>query len=195
MSQDFVRLKSNHSVFINKKTELIVPVYVDDLLIIESRESKQIAFLKRALSQRFKMTDLDSCHHYLDMKVTRDRDNHTLSISQSFYVQKVLNRFEMKNCKAAPTPMNIDIKLESNKNATIAEVKLYQAMIDSLMYLIYQTRSDICFSVMCLSRQNMSFFKKAFGAVKKVLRYLKESVNIKIIYDADIDFEDFTDAD
>ena len=195
MFQNFVRLKSNHFVFINKKTEFIVSVYVDDLLIIEPREFKQIVFLKRALSQRFKMTDFDFCHHYLDMKIIKNRDNHTLFISQSFYVQKILNRFEMKNCKAAFTSMNTDIKLEFNKNATIAEVKLYQVMINSLMYLIYQTRSNICFSVMCLSRQNMNLFKKTFDVVKKVLRYFKESVNIKIIYDADTDFEDFTDAD
>ena len=38
LSQSFVRLKSNHFVFINKKIEFIVSIYVDDLLIIESKK-------------------------------------------------------------------------------------------------------------------------------------------------------------
>ena len=188
-------MKSDHFVFINKKTNFIVFVYVDDLLIIEFRNFKQIAYLKKALSNKFKMTDFDFCHHYLNMKIIKNRNNRTLSISQSFYVQKMLKRFVMQNCKSASTLMNIDIKLEFNKNAIVAEVKLYQIMMSSLMYLTYQTRSNICFDVVCLSRQNMSSSKKIFDAVKKLLRYLKENVNMKIIYEVDTEFEDFIDAD
>ena len=182
-------------MFINKKTGLTVPVYVDDLLIIGPRGSKQIAYLKKTLDNRFKMTDLGPCHHYLGMEVIRDRDNRTLSISQSSYVQKVLYRFGMQDCKPAPTPMDTGIKLEPSKDATVAKVKLYQAMVGSLMYLAYQTRPDICFGVVCLSRQNMSPSKEAFGAVKKLLRYLKGSANMKITYGIGTGFEGFTDAD
>ena len=33
------------------------------------------------------------------MKITRDRKNHKLTLSQSEYIEKVLKRFNMQECK------------------------------------------------------------------------------------------------
>ena len=81
ISQNFVYLKFDHSIFVNKKIKLIVSIYVDDLLIIESKKFKKIDKLKRALSKRFVMIDLNFCYHYLNMTMTRDRFKKTLHLS------------------------------------------------------------------------------------------------------------------
>ena len=168
---------------------------MNDLLIIESKNFMQIVHLRNALNKRFKMTNLNSCYHYFDMKIIKNRNNRTLSLSQSFYVKKILNRFEMINCKFAFIFMNIDIKFEFNKNLIIVDdVKLFQIMMNNLMYATYIIRLNICFNVQCLSRMNMNSFKKTFVVVKKIFRYLQKNIDVKIIYDCDIEFEKFIDA-
>lgn len=51
-------LIEDNSVFLNPKTNLIIAVYVDDLQIVGA-DVNAIRKLKRALSDRFQMTDLD----------------------------------------------------------------------------------------------------------------------------------------
>ena len=66
--------------------------------------------------------------------------------------------------------------------------------MNNLMYATYTIRLNICFNVQCLSRMNMNSFKKAFVVVKKIFRYFQKNIDIKIIYDRDIEFEKFIDA-
>ena len=136
-SQGFERLKFDHSVFIHKKKRLIVFVYVNDLLILESKRFKHIQKLKNVLNKRFTMTNLDSCHHYLSMKVIRDRVKKTVFLSQFVYIQKILVRFDIKNCKSISTSMKIEINFEAHENykVTVQQIKKYQVMIDFLIYL------------------------------------------------------------
>jgi hypothetical protein len=60
------------SVFVKGYT--FVAVYVDDLLIVGPR-IEQINELKQSLSERFRMTDLGLCNHYLSLTIRRDRAN------------------------------------------------------------------------------------------------------------------------
>ena len=196
-SQGFERLESDHSVFINRKTRLIVPVYVDDLLIIGPRGSKAIKKLKQALGKRFSMTDLGPCHHYLGMAVTRDREKKTLSLSQSAYIQKILIRFGMEDCKSVSTPMEVGSNLEAHEDykATVQQVKEYQAIVGSLIYLWTQTRPDISFAVQKLARYNLNPSEAAMAAAKRVLRYLKGTQDYLIVYGYLDGFVGYTDAD
>ena len=114
MSQDFVRLKSDHFVFINKKTKFIISIYVNDLLIIDFKKSFQIAIFKTIFNRRFEMTDLKSCYHYLNMFIIRNRFNKLLHMSQKFYVDKIFIRFNMSECKFVFIFMNIETKLKFN---------------------------------------------------------------------------------
>lgn len=111
MSQDFKHINVDHSIFVNKTKKLIVIVYVDDLLIINFKDNNQILKLKKTLVDRFKITNLDSCYYYLNMKITRDRANKTLQLSQRIYVEKMLKRFELFDCKSNLTSMATSIYL------------------------------------------------------------------------------------
>ena len=57
---------------------------------------------KSLLKARFKMTDLGTLNWFLgiDFKVEKG----SITMSQSAYLQNVLSRFEMANCKGAKTP-------------------------------------------------------------------------------------------
>ena len=149
ISQNFICLKFDHSIFVNKKIKLIVSIYVDDLLIIESKKFKKIDKLKRALSKRFVMIDLNFCYHYLNMTMTRDRFKKTLHLSQKIYIEKIIERFDINICKtfAISLKTSTKLKFDAKYKITIKKIKIYQAIVEYLIYLVFQTRFDIVFAI------------------------------------------------
>ena len=61
--------------------------------------------LKRKLANPFAMKDLGAAKQILGMRVTRDRKNCKLTLSQSEYIEKVLKRFNMQNAKLVTIPL------------------------------------------------------------------------------------------
>ena len=53
------------------KEELIIAIYIDDLLLTRSSVD-QIKKAKLTLSQKFYMIDFEKCIYYLSMTVTQD---------------------------------------------------------------------------------------------------------------------------
>ena len=66
------------------------------------------------LSRRFEITNLSFCNYYFGITITRDRVNKIFYFSQNIYIDKVLLRFGIKNCKKVITLMNIKIQLNNN---------------------------------------------------------------------------------
>ena len=112
ISKDFKHIESNHSLFVNEETRLIVSVYVDDIQIYGPRGSKHISDLKEELSKRFAMTDLGSCSYYLGMEIQRNRAKRSVRITQSTYLKKVLARFNMANFAPVSTLIIVGTQLE-----------------------------------------------------------------------------------
>ena len=68
-------------------------------------------------------------------------------------------------------------------------------MVGSIMYAMIQTRPDICFAVTILSRYNHNPNFKHLAAVKRVIRYLKKTLDYDITYRTAIDLVKYTDTD
>ena len=138
ISKDFKHIESNHSLFVNEETRLIVSVYRNDIQIYDSRRSKHISNLKKELSKRFAIIDLDLCSYYLNMKIQRNRAKRSVRITQSTYLKKVLARFNMTNSALVSTSIIIDTQLKEKlvNQATSNVVREYQSMMRSMMYVI-----------------------------------------------------------
>ena len=67
--------------------------------------------LKRKLANSFTMKDLGAAKQILGMRITRDRKNHKLILSQGEYIEKVLQRFRMQNEKLVSTYLANHFKL------------------------------------------------------------------------------------
>ena len=61
--------------------------------------------LKRELSKSFAMKDLGSVKLILGMKISRDKKNRKLWLSQESYTEKVLERFNMSKAKTICSPL------------------------------------------------------------------------------------------
>ena len=127
----FSRIQADHCVFYKNVNghHIVIAVYVDDNLII-SDSPDLIAQTKKDLSSRFDMTDLGEVHWILNMEVTRDRSKRTIRLSQSQYIEDILERHGMADCKPAATPMEANLKLEK-LNAAEVDITEYQQLIGS----------------------------------------------------------------
>ena len=78
--------------------------YVDDMLIT-TKIISEVNKLKALLSRAFDMKDLGAIKNILGMEIHRDMDLGRLWLSQSSYVGKVLERFNMENVKPISTSL------------------------------------------------------------------------------------------
>lgn len=79
-------------------------LYVDDMLIA-SRSMLEINKLKVELGKEFDMKDMGAARKILGMEIRRERKSCRLFLSQKGYLEKVINRFGMKNSKSVATPL------------------------------------------------------------------------------------------
>lgn len=87
----------------------------------------------------------------------------------------------MQNAKSVCTPLELKERLKSNPEGELSEkvnVKFYQSLIGSLMYLATSTRPDISYAVSRLSLFLSDPRKQHSIAGKRVLRYLKGTSTI-----------------
>jgi len=83
------------------------------------------------------------------MKFTCNEDS-SITINQRVYNENVLKRFCMEDCKPKYTPMVAGQILSKDDCPTYPcreEVKMYQQLIGSLMYISCRTRPDIAYAV------------------------------------------------
>ena len=165
-------------------------LYVDDMLIASSN-MLEIQKLKALLNGEFEMKDLGEARKILGMEIVRDRKAGTLYLSQKRYIEKVLERFGMKDAKAVGTPLASHFKLSAKlAPRTREEVEHmgrvpYASAVGSVMYAMVCTRPDISQAVSVVSRYMANPGKGHWEAVKWILRYLKGTSDIGLLYGRD----------
>lgn len=149
---------------------LLVALYVDDLLVAGNSRTIMDQF-KTAIAQRFKMKDLGTLKWMLGMQIIRDRKARTLEIRQTAYIDQMLEKFSMADCKPVTTPADgVLHRLTSGQpNAK------YQSLVGGVLYAAMVTRPDIAYAVQALSRhmQASDNGHSHMLAAMRVLRYLK----------------------
>jgi hypothetical protein len=131
------------------------------------------------LSKNFDMKDLGEADVILNIKLIKGEDGITLS--QSHYVEKVLNHFGHMDCKPVTTPYDPSYTLSKHEGEPVNQL-LYSQIIGSLMYLSSATRPDISYAVCRLARYSASPGDRHWVALYRVLWYLKGAMNLGIKY-------------
>jgi hypothetical protein len=80
-------------------------------MLVAGSNMHDINVLKNKLDNSFGMKDLGVVMKILGMRITKDRKNHKLTLSQDEYIEKVLERFRMQNAKLVSTPLANHFKL------------------------------------------------------------------------------------
>jgi hypothetical protein len=172
-------------VYVLRKGDLIVIIalYVDDLLLA-SNDRKLLDQVKRDISTMFSMKDLGELRFMLGMEVVRDRAAKTIEIRQPAYVDQVLERYGMSDCKPVMTPAQ-DVLVRATEGTGEPDVG-YMSLVGSVLYPALVSRPDISFAVQALGRHMQASAEAHHAAAKRVLRYLKGTREMGICYGKDV---------
>jgi hypothetical protein len=167
----------------------IVALYVDDLIIL-TNQVKALARLKEALRERFEMKDLGEVHFCLGVQIVRNRKRGTICLDQGKYIENMIKRFNMSECKPVGTPLDTNVKLTVDMSPKTVQERdemekvPYQSAIGSLMYAMLGTRPDLAYAVGTLSQFNANPGHGHWKAVKRIFRYLKGTAHDKLLYES-----------
>jgi len=137
----FSLLESNPGVFLRKSKKGIIAIdtHVDDGTGICSSEEE--LDLKTGIQKFYKIKEKDTSKPFkvLGLLVTRDTHEGTLKLSQSDYIDAMLQRFEMSDCNPVAMPVDKGSHLQRVEAAAFKDKKLYQALTGSLTYAAMST--------------------------------------------------------
>lgn len=162
-------------------------VSTDDLLVA-SNSVDEMATLKKKMASKFRITDMGNPSWFLGMHIQRNRSERTLKLSQQRYVQDLLEKYNMTDCKTHETPYNKSVVLSKSMCPTTDEEKQamaekpYRSLIGAVLHLSNMTRSDIAETVSTLSRFVSNPGQAHWTAAKRLLRYLKKHAALGPVY-------------
>ena len=199
----FERSVADHSLYFAQVGPhvMLVLVYVDDLIILSSNVETMSA-LKAKLEAEYKMTDLGELHYCLGVEFARDRGARSITMSQAKYVEEVLQRFGMEDCKPIGTPLDTKVKLEKlgmeeyDAEAPKMVSVPYKSAVGSLMYAMVATRADLAFAISTVSQHMARPGWSHWMAVKRIMRYLKGTSHLQLqLGGGHISLKGYCDAD
>ena len=181
---DFEYCASDQCAYINKRTQILIITYVDDMLII-GPDIAEVKVLKTKLANRYDMEDLGEAAYFLGVRITRNRAEGTITLCQDAYVTKILARYGMEDCHIVDSPMAAgaaEFMVPYEGSASVRTIKSYGSKIGSLMYLAVQTRADITYETSTLSRFLSNPSPQHVKAADRVLCYLRGTKHRAIQY-------------
>ena len=157
------------------KDLLFVITWVDDCVITGPCVEAIVTF-KTELSAKYEMKDLGLIERFLGISVRRDEDS--ITMTQEAYVTDMLHRYQMFDCKPAPTPAEEGHVLSMSDAVSIveaAEASKYpiREAVGSLLFLSQMTRPDISNRVREVCRMVGKASDSVVKAIKRIFRYLR----------------------
>ena len=112
----------------NGTNSLNVAIYVDDGLFAGSSRAEIDSFLKQ-LRKEFKIK-VGALDYFLGMKISRGKDGF-ISLSQSAYSKRILDRFGMAGSNPVSTPATNE---EDESNENVSRTVPYRQAVGSLLF-------------------------------------------------------------
>ncbi|KAF5471442.1 hypothetical protein F2P56_008232 [Juglans regia] len=175
MSYGFTASKADPSLFIMHTYSfcMFILVYIDDMIITAS-SSVVVDKLIASLSQAFPVKDLGRLSYFLGLELEYLSDG--ILICQRKYISDLLKKTGMSEANSVSSPMSASIKLSKFDSPSFDDITLFRSVVGSLQYLSL-TRLDISFSVNKACQFMHAPKLSHWTAVKRILRYLKSTIN------------------
>jgi histone deacetylase 1/2 len=174
-------------------SQMFVLVYVDDI-IVTGNNSSLIQQLIHDLNTHFALKDLGKLHYFLGIEMSYS--NGMCHLSQTKYIQDLLVKSELTDCKPIATPMASDRVLSLHDGNLLEDPKPYRSLVGALQYCTI-TRPDLSFSVNKVCQFLHAPTDVHFKAVKRILRYLKGTIHhgLALQPSSNLNLVVYTDAD
>jgi transposase InsO family protein len=199
----YQRLLCDYCVHIKRQDDLFVILisWIDDIIAI-SNSSKFLKESEEELRKIYEMKVLETPELLLGIHVQRNRKERIITLTQTHYIDSIVEKFGMKDAKPVSTPLDPNVVLkEIHPDDPVNEKssRLFAQAVGSLMYATIATRPDIAHAVNALAQFTRNPQPSHWTAIKRVFRYLKGTRTHGIIYDASegesINVSAYCDAD
>ena len=174
----FLRSDADHCLYTKSlgNQSVRVAIFVDDMII--AGRGDLVDGVISELKHKFHISDLGDLEWFLGIEFKRQDDMMTLN--QSLYVKKLLEKYNMSNCKPVSTPCiekGSTLEGDDDEPCDVSN-ETYRSVVGSLNYIAVCTRPDIQWIVSLLSRfLNLPTTRTRWIALKRVLRYLKGTMH------------------
>nr|GEU76001.1 putative ribonuclease H-like domain-containing protein [Tanacetum cinerariifolium] len=108
-------------------------------------------------------------------------------INQDKYAQEILIKHGMTSCDSVCTPMATK-HLDADLSGTPVDQTKYRSMVEALMYLT-ASRPDLMHATCYCALYQAKLTKKHLTTVKRIFRYLKDTIHMGLWYPKDTGFE------
>nr|GEV74860.1 hypothetical protein [Tanacetum cinerariifolium] len=162
---------------------LIVKIYVDDI-IFGSTNPKYSKRFEKLMHSRFEMSLMGEMKFFLGLQI--HQSTHGIFINQAKYALEILHKHGMDKGQS------IDADLCGNP----VDQTDYRSKIESLMYLT-SSRPDIVQAICFCARYQSRPTEKHLKEVKRIFRYLRGTINMRLWYlkGSSFGLTAFSDAD
>ena len=146
--------------------------------------------------QKWECRDLGDAREFLRMRISRY--GRTVALDQCAYLDKVLERCGMQNCKTARTPLPQGYNPEKYEGAVdTARRSQFQMVIGSLLYIMLGTRPDIAFAVTKLAQHSANPSQDHRNKALYICRYLQGTKKYRLEYNGSsgIGLDVYSDSD
>ena len=126
---------------------VIICLYVNDMLIFGTN-IYVVNEAKKLLSSYFEAKDIGEANVNLGIKIRKTNDG--FSLCQSYYIEKVLKKFNYFDVLPVRTPYDTSIHLKKKKGPSVSQTE-YAKFIGSVIFLMNYTRPNIAYVVSQLS--------------------------------------------
>ncbi|UYV65302.1 hypothetical protein LAZ67_3003881 [Cordylochernes scorpioides] len=117
------------------------------------------------LRHHLEIKDVTCKGMFLGIKIIQDKEG--ISLQQSHYVQQILQKYGMENCKEVPTPGSKEINLDNHIEDDNCDQHTYQEVLGMLMFLAVNTRPDIAYITSKLSQYSRQPKQMHWTAIKR----------------------------
>ena len=113
-----------------------------------------------------------------------------IHISQMKYIQSILKRYGINECKSlctgahAKSKLSKDMAPPTREDANCMNFFLYQCAVGSLVYAMIDTRADIAYAVGLAIQYLTNPRPLHWSVVKRIFHYLKGTMNDGLSYSA-----------
>ena len=163
---------------------------MDDCTITWSKH-ELIDELKTCIKEFVEITDMGELHWLLGIKVKRDQEACTISLSQHSYTDSIFCHFSFKDLKPITTPMDPNVKLSTAQSpSTSAQYAAMQNIpyckaVGVLMYMMLGTHPDVSYAVTMVSKFLSNPGMAHWDAVKQIYHYLLSLKDLWLMYGGD----------
>nr|GEU93100.1 retrovirus-related Pol polyprotein from transposon TNT 1-94 [Tanacetum cinerariifolium] len=194
VSKRFSKDSIDPTLFITKHRRdiLLVQIYVDDI-IFGSTNPKLSKQFEKLMHNKFEMSIMGELKFFLGIQIHQFPRG--IFINQAKYAQEILIKHGMTSCDSVGTPMAMK-HLDAVLSGTLIDQTKYHSMVRALMYLT-TSRQDIMHATCYCARYQAKLTEKHLTAVKRIFRYLKDTIHMGLWYPKDTGFEltTFLDSD